>query len=75
MSSVAAKVMKSKNECRVAAGTCVSTCDVSAGWLMVGTVAVSPKLVAFAGFNWCFEDFLAIVCARLLVILRCPKLS
>jgi len=59
-SSVAAKVMKSKNWSRVAARICVSTCEVSACWLVVGTVAVSLKLVAFAGFDWCFEDFLAI---------------
>ena len=59
-SSVAAKVMKSKNWSRVAASICVSTCEVSAGWLVVGAVAASLKFVAFVGFDWCFEDFLAI---------------
>lgn len=66
MFSVVAKVIKSKNDACVVAGVCKSSCELSAGWfvtifVVIGTDAVSPWLVALGCFGCFFKDFFAIV--------------
>ena len=54
-SSVVASVIKSKNGICVVAGAAVVSVDAGSSVIAVSAVAV------FANFDWCFEDFFAIV--------------